>query len=110
METILQAKNRIEKEFDEPLAEVVAGFAEMKYSRRLVAESLEVSFESLKHFNRRNGIRFHRSPSVHREIRGRRGRRVCHDGREMNLTQWAAELGVSVECVRKRLRTRGSVA
>lgn len=106
IDTIMQRKAEIEAEFDEPLRDVVSGFAEMGYSRRLVAETLEVSFESLKHFNRREGIRFPRSPSVHREIKGRPGRRVRHAGREQSLTAWALELGVSPSTIHKRLRTR----
>jgi len=109
METITQGRNRIESEFEEPLRDVVVGYAEMGYSRRLVADTLEVSFESLKHFNRKEGIRFPRSPAVHRDIPGRPPRRVRHNGQEKSLTQWAWDLGVSPCTVHKRLRTTGRV-
>ena len=110
METITQGKTRIETEFDEPLRDVVAGFAEMGYSRRLVAETLDISFESLKHFNRRESIAFPRSPAHHREISGRPPRRIRHDGQEKGLSEWAFELGVSPCTIHKRLRTTGRVA
>lgn len=105
----MQAKDRIEDEFGEPLVDVIAGYAEMKYSRRMVADVLEVSFESLKHFNRRHKIRFARSPIEHREIKGRPPRMVRSAGRTMSLTGWARELGVAPCTIHKRLRTRGCV-
>lgn len=109
METIMQGKSRIESEFEEPLRDVVSGFAQMGYSKPLIAEALEVSEPSLRHYAWKSGIRFAHSPAVHRDINGRPGRCVRHAGRAMSLTEWASELGVSVECVRKRLRTRGRV-
>lgn len=110
MDTLMQAKPRIETEFDEPLCDVVSGFVEMGYSRTLIADTLEVTVPSLRKFAKVNGIRFNRRPIEHREIRGRPGRRIRHAGREMSLTGWAQELGVSPCTIHKRLRTRGSVA
>ena len=107
---ILQRARAIEREFDEPLRDVVAGFADMGYSRRLVADALDVTFESLKHFNRREGIHFPRAPLEKREIRGRPRRMIRHAGREMGLSEWAAEFGVAPCTIHKRLRTRGRIA
>ncbi len=106
-QTITAAARRIEREFEEPLRDVIAGYAEMGYSRRLVAETLEVSFESLKHYNRRENIRFCRSPIEHREIKGRPPRMIRQNGREQSLGAWADELGLSKEGVRQRIRRTG---
>ena len=38
----------IEAEFDEPFDEVIKGFAEMGYSRRAVAEILEINLSYLR--------------------------------------------------------------
>lgn len=104
----MQAATRIESEFDEPLRQVISGYADMGYSKHVVAEVLEVTEPSLRMFCHRQRIRFRHSPLEHREIKGRPPRRVRHAGREMSLTEWAQDLGISVEGVRKRLRTRGA--
>lgn len=105
----MQRKASIESEFDEPLREVVAGFAKMGHSRPLTAETLEVSVESLKSYCRRQRIHFRRSPMEHREIRGRPGRMITHEGRTQSLSAWAYEFGVAPCTVHKRLRTRGRI-
>lgn len=105
----MQAKDRIENEFDEPLRDVVKGYAVMKFSRSLVAEALDVSIDSLTTFSRREGINFSRRPMQHREIPGRPPRMIRHNGREQSLSEWAAELGVAPCTIHKRLRTRGRI-
>lgn len=107
METIRQAETRIVAEFDEPLLDVVDGFAKMGWSKPLIAEALEVSAPSLRHYAWKNGIQFVRSPAVHREIKGRPPRRVRHGSRALSITQWAEELGVAPCTIHKRIRTRG---
>jgi hypothetical protein len=110
MKTLMQCKTEIEQEFDEPLRDVVEGFAQMSYSRRLTAEVLGVTPASLRSYCHRAQIRFDRSPKEHREIRGRPPRLVRHAGREQSLSAWAWDLGISVEGVRRRLRVNGSLA
>ena len=46
----------IEAEFDEPFDEVIRGFAEMGYSRRAVAEILEINLSYLRLLLRRRGL------------------------------------------------------
>ena len=46
----------IEAEFDEPFDEVIRGFAEMGYSRRAVAEILEINLSYLRILLRRRGL------------------------------------------------------
>lgn len=106
----MQRKKEIEQEFDEPLRDVVTGFADMGYSMPYVAETLEVSVSSVKHFcsSRNQRIHFSRSPQHHREIPGRPARRIRHNGQEKTLNQWAWDLGLSVEGVRKRIKKRGA--
>ena len=108
METIREAQRRIEQEFDEPLRDVVHGYVvEMGYSMPLLAEVLEVSVSSIKHFCSRQRIRGRHSPLEHREIRGRPPRIHRECGRELSLSEWASELNLSVEGVRKRISRRG---
>ena len=102
-------KAEIEREFDEPLRDVVVGFAEMGWSRSLVADALDVSVESLKSWCRRSDVKFPRSPMEHREIKGRPPRLVEHNGRTQSLTAWAWDLGVAPCTIHKRLRRCGRV-
>lgn len=104
----MQAAQRIEQEFDEPLAQVVGGYASMGYSKPLLAEVLEVTEPSLRMFCHRQRIPFRHSPIEHRDISGRPPRIIRHAGREMSLTEWAIEMGVAPCTIHKRLRTRGS--
>jgi len=106
----MQGAKRIEAEFDEPLCDVITGYAAMGYSKALIADTLEVSEPSLRMYSYRRGIRFRHSPLEHREIKGRPARRIRHGGMERSLTEWARELGVAPCTVHKRLRTRGRVA
>jgi hypothetical protein len=110
METITQGKVRIESEFDEPLRDVITGFAEMSYSKARIAEALEVTEPSLRHFCHKQGIHFPRSPRHHRDITGRPPRRIRHNGQEKSLSEWAWDLGVAPSTIHKRLRTTGSVS
>jgi hypothetical protein len=71
METIRQAARVIEQEFDEPLRDVVEGFMQMGYSMPYIAEVLNVSVSSVKHFCVRAGLRRSGYPPIHREIPGR---------------------------------------
>lgn len=108
VDTISQARKRIEAEFDEPLRSVVAGYAEMGWSKPLLSEVLEVTEPSLRMFCHRERIAFRSSPLEHRPIQGRPPRMVRHGGREQSLTAWALEAGITVEGVRQRIRRHGS--
>lgn len=112
METIGQARGRIEEEFDEPLVDVIRGYAAegMKYSCPAVADVLEVTPESLKSFCRRQDIRFPVRPMERRGASpGRPPRLHRENGQEKSLTAWAMDLGVAPCTVHKRLRRRGRV-
>jgi len=106
----MQRKAAIESEFDEPLRDVIHGFAQMSYSRNVVAEVLEVTPDSLKSYCRRMDIRFKHSPVEHQQIRGRPPRLIRHDGRVQSLSAWAYDLGVAPCTIHKRLRLRGRIA
>ena len=107
VQTITQRALKIEREFDEPLMDIVAGYSEMGYSIPRVAETLEVSVSSVKHYCARNRIRFSRHPIEHRDIRGRPPRNIQHQGTEKSLTEWAQNLGVSTSTIHRRLRRSG---
>lgn len=110
MDTIVKAARRIEKEFEEPVADVVAGYSAMSYSLPLVAEILDVSEPSLRMFCHRRKISFCRSPIEHRDIHGRPPRKIRHSGRTDSLSGWADVLGVSVSTVHRRVKRRGGPA
>ena len=66
----------IEAEFDEPFDEVIRGFAEMGYSRRAVAEILEINLSYLRLLLRRRGLNdlFLPQSEMRRECRSSGGR------------------------------------
>lgn len=108
-QTISAARARIEREFEEPLEEVIQGYSVMGHSIPLVAATLDVSVSSVKHYCSARRIRFSRSPLEHREIHGRPPKLHRENGQEKSLTAWAQDVGLSVEGVRQRLRRRGSI-
>ena len=66
----------IEKEFDESFDEVIKGFAEMGYSRRALAEILEINLSYLRLLLRRRGLNdlFKAQSEMRRECRSAGGK------------------------------------
>jgi hypothetical protein len=106
MDTILRRQRAIEREFEEPLRDVVAGFVEMGYSHRLVAEALEVTAPSLRRYMRTQGVPMARQPLV-RAGTGRPAQTIRYGGRERTARAWATDLGVCPATVWWRVRTKG---
>lgn len=71
METIMLRRRVIEREFQEPLRDVVSGFVEMGYSHRMIAQALDVTAVSLRRFMERRGLRMASNPHVLAAPRGR---------------------------------------
>lgn len=76
----------IEAEFDEPFDEVIKGFAEMGYSRRAVAEILEINLSYLRILLRRRGLNdlFLPQSEMRRECRPPGGRGGWPKGKPRN--------------------------
>ena len=113
--SIFQAVRKIEREFDEPIREVVAGFIPMGMTRVETAETLGVSVNSLRNFCEKTDIRFPRNqPGRAERIRetmrhGPRARRSTIAGRTKSLTEWAKEYGIKRNTLYQRLRRGDSL-
>ena len=107
--SIFQAARKIEREFDEPLREVVSGFIPMGMTRVETAETLGVSVASLRTFCEKTDIRFPRNQPGRAERirdamrRGPRARRLSLNGRSQCLSAWAEEYGIKPDTLRVRL-------
>jgi AraC-like DNA-binding protein len=124
---IFSRRRMIEREYEEPLRDVVAGFIPLGLTRRETAETLGVSLSSLRRFCAQSDIHF---PGLsERRIRGghfveqteaRRRDRICQSmraraprvayrGLELPLSDWAERLGVSKQTLRNRIVRGGSL-
>jgi len=63
---------RIRKEFDEPFAEVIKGFAIMGYSRRATAQIVEIPLATFLRYAKRFGVhdKFKSQSELRSEFRG----------------------------------------
>lgn len=115
MKPIMQKKEALEQEFEEPLRDILLGFVEMGHSMSLVAEALGVTLPSLKKFCSVEKIRFSRRP-IHKRQRGRFGlsnpaaRPINFQGQTMSLRECADQLGLSSAALGQRLQRDASTA
>lgn len=97
---------RIEAEFDEPICDVLDGFADMGYSACAVARVLDMSQKMLGRINESCKIDFTR-----REIAGVDKRRniagITYQCRTQTLSAWARELVIPVGTLWGRLYRHG---
>ena len=104
----MQAVRRIEREFDEPIRDVIDGFSKMGFSKPRIAEALDVTEPSLRWFCHQQKIRTRGYPNHHADIRGRPGKIIEHEGVSLSISGWARKLNVAPCTIQKRLRTRGA--
>jgi predicted site-specific integrase-resolvase len=113
--SIFQVTRKIEREFEEPIREVVAGFIPMGMTRVETAETLGVSVASLRTFCEKTDIRFPRNQPGRAERiretmrRGPRARRSTIAGRTQSLTEWAEEYGIKRNTLYQRIRRGDSL-
>jgi hypothetical protein len=109
-QSVFECASKIEREFEEPLRDVVAGFIPMGMTRVEVAETLEVDPRSLRTFCEQAGIHFPRYQPGRRERiregarRSGRARILECDGRRQCLTAWAEEAGIKRSTLATRIR------
>lgn len=124
---IVSRRSFIEREFDEPLRDVVAGFIPLGLTRRETAETLGVSVSSLRRFCEREEVRFptlserrHRGGHFVEQTEERRRERIAQSmrakaplvefrGQSLPLAEWSDRLGISADTLRHRVARRGSL-
>ena len=106
--SIFQSIRRIEREFDEPIREVVAGFIPLGYTRRDVASVLEVSPESMRQFCRDHRIAFPQNQPARteriRESKRSRAPALELGGQRRSVAEWAELYGIKRSTLHSRLR------
>ena len=107
MKRLLDRAQTIQREFDEPLNDIIGGFIPMGLTRVEVAETLDVDPRSLRTYCEKNEIHFPRNQSGRRErIRDTRRRRAATyelDGSRYCLTELAEMNGLKRTTLRMRL-------
>ena len=107
--SIFTRQHAIEREFDEPLRDVVAGFIPLGMTAPSVAETLGVDPRSLKAFCQKTRIRFpanqpERAERIRATLRhGPHARTLALNGRRQCLAEWAEEYGIKPDTLRMRL-------
>jgi DNA invertase Pin-like site-specific DNA recombinase len=111
---------RIEAEYQEPIRDVLQGFADMGYSYCTVARILGIAPDTLKRINASCGVEFPRlrmppMSQAQREqlsrikLQGKRcdARRITYQGRTQHLSAWARETGINLSTLWNRLTRYG---
>jgi hypothetical protein len=104
-----------EKEYQQPFADIVKGFAADGEPAHRVAVILHVEHAALLNFARNNGIRFPAAVAVtnlehdqatrrkiSRAIRAQ-SPRYCFRGLELSPIEWAERTGIPADTIRKRI-------
>lgn len=105
---IFSMQSRIEREFGEPLSDVVSGFIPLGLTRIETAETLEVSPSSLRRFCEQSGIHFPvnqpgRRDRIQSSMRQRAGQ-VSFAGERRSVAEWAERYGINRQTLHSRLR------
>lgn len=111
---------RIEAEYEEPVQDVLRGFADLGYSLHFTAGVLEVSVDTMQRLARRFGVEFtpqarppmseeqkRKLSDIKRRSRRRDNRLITVDGETKHLSAWARELGVHPSTIVKRIEQYG---
>lgn len=107
---ILNPVSYAEQEYNQPFADIVAGYARDGESVVRVASILHVDLSALQSFAAEHGIRFtgHNFPVPEPSLNRKRARRAlsdryCFRGLELTPIEWQERTGVPADTIRKRI-------